>query len=309
VVPSPFGFGLWTSHFTPTLLGISCHLQPRFDARAAAERITSERISVLCAVSSQFVMILDAADGLDLTSLRVLFTGGERLPLERSREFEERTGCSVLNFYGSNETGLLSGTRTTDPLDRRISTGGRCVPEMNVRLYDDRGRRVPGDRGTGRPACRGPATSPGYYLDDEANRELFTEEGWMLMGDYVHIDDEGWLTVIGRSADFIVRGGKNISAAAVEEEASTHPCVAEAAALPVPDARLGEIVGLCVSLRPGQDLDLARLKAHFAARGVSKEWWPERLTILDAMPRSSGGKIAKAELRTRIPDLFPEISS
>jgi acyl-CoA synthetase len=305
VVPAPFGFGLWTSHFSPTLCGAPCIVQPRFDARDAAERIARNRVTVLCAVSSQFVMILDAAGDLDLSSLRVLFTGGERLPLERSREFEERTGCSVLNFYGSNETGVLSGTRVTDPLERRISSGGRCVDEMQVRLYDDSGKRIPGDVGMGRPACRGPATSPGYYEDVEANRELFTEDGWMMMGDYVEIDGDGWLSVIGRSADFIVRGGKNLSAPAIEEEVCSHPNVLQAAAVAVPDDRLGEIVGICLQLREGSSMDLESLREHLRSRGVSKEWWPERVAIVPTFPTSSGGKIAKGALRDRVAELFP----
>ncbi len=305
LVPAPFGFGLWTSHVSPTLSGSTCVLQSRFDARQAAEEIARHRVTVLCAVSSQFVMLLDAADGLDLSSLEVMFTGGERLPLERSREFEERTGCAVLNFYGSNETGVLSGTRVSDPLERRISTGGRCVEEMQVRLYDDDLARLPGDVGIGRPACRGPATSPGYFEDPEANAELFTPDGWMLMGDYVEIDADGWLTVIGRSADFIVRGGKNISAPAVEEEVCTCPGVLQAAAIAVPDERLGEIVGICVVPRAEAKLRLADIAAHLEARGVSREWWPERLAILDAFPTSSGGKIAKAALRDRVAELFP----
>ena len=306
VVPAPFGFGLWTSHFTPTLLGVPCSVQPRFDARAAAEAIVRDGITVLCAVSSQFVMILEAAEDLDLSGLRILFTGGERLPVDRCRAFEASTGCTVLNFYGSNETGMLSGTRLGDPLELRISTGGRCIPEMDVRLYDDAGRRRPGDIGVGLPACRGPACSHGYYDDDAANAELFTEDGWMRMGDFVEIDALGWLRVIGRAADFIVRGGKNLSAGAIEEEVSTHPAVAEVAAVAVPNERLGEIVGVCVALRPGKALDLAGLKRHLGDRGVTKEWWPERLAVLEAMPRSSGGKIAKGALRDRIAELFPE---
>ena len=309
VVPAPFGFGLWTAHFSPTILGAPCIVQPKFDARAAAELIERQGVTVLCAVSSQFVMILDAADDLDLSSLRVLFTGGERLPLERSREFEERTGCAVLNFYGSNETGVLSGTRVEDSLERRISSGGRCVDAMQVRLYDDALQRIPGDVGMGRPACRGPAISPGYYEDAAANAELFTDDGWMLMGDYVEIDEEGWLTVIGRSADFIVRGGKNISAPAVEEEVCSHPDVVQAAAVAVPDERLGEIVGICVQLRGQSSFDLQSLRAHLEARGVSREWWPERVAILDSFPTSSGGKIAKAELRDRVGELFPKDSA
>jgi acyl-CoA synthetase len=297
VVPAPFGFGLWTAHVTPTLLGAPCVVQSRFDAAAAAADIERHRVTVLAAVSSQFVMILDAAGDRDLSSLRVLFTGGEAISPVRAREFEQRTGCRVLNFYGSNETGLLSGTAVGDPLERRLTTGGRVVPEMQVRLYATDGRRIDGDRGEGRPACKGPATTLGYWGDDDANRQLFTDDGWMFMGDLVRIDDDGWLSVVARTADFIIRGGKNISAPAVEEEVATHPSVSLVAAVPVPDERLGERVGVFVELRPGAEIDLAALTAHLAERGVSREWWPEHLWVLPSLPRSSGGKVAKSELR------------
>lgn len=303
VVPAPFGFGLWTSHVTPTLLGAPCVVQPRFDAAQAAADIERHRVTVLAAVSSQFVMILDAAGDRDLSSLRVLFTGGEAISAVRAREFEQRTGCRVLNFYGSNETGMLSGTAVADPLERRLTTGGRVVAEMQVRLYDHDGHRIDGDRGEGRPACKGPATTLGYWGDDAANRQLFTDDGWMFMGDVVRIDDEGWLSVVARTADFIIRGGKNISAPAVEEEVSTHPAVSLAAAVAVPDDRLGERVGVFVELKPGAALDLAELTAHLAERGVSREWWPEHLWVVPSLPRSSGGKVAKAELRARAASL------
>ncbi len=298
VVPAPFGFGLWTAHVTPTLLGVPCIVQPRFDAAAAAEAIERHRVTVLCAVSSQFVMILDAMGDRDLSSLRVMFTGGEPISRYRAEEFEARTGCTILNFYGSNETGMLSGTTIDDPADLRLTTGGRCVPEMNVRLYDLDGNRIPDDRGRGRPACKGPATTPGYYDDPAANAELFTDDGWMFMGDVVTIDDDGWLSVVGRTSDFVIRGGKNISAPAVEEEVATHPAVALVGVVPAPDPRLGEKVAAFVELRPGASLDLAGLKAHLGERGVTKEWWPEYLWVVDSLPRSSGGKVAKGYLRT-----------
>lgn len=298
VVPAPFGFGLWTSHFTPTILGTTCVVQSRFDAARAATQIQQLGVTVLAAVSSQFVMILDAASGQDLSSLRVMFTGGERISASRAREFEDRTGCTILNFYGSNETGMLSGTRIGDPLEQRLTTGGRCVPEMQVRLYDQDGNRVPGDIGQGRPAAKGPTLSPGYYDDPEADQELFTDDGWMLMGDIVQIDDEGWLTVVGRTADFIIRGGKNISAASVEEEVGTHPAVAHVAAVAVPDQRLGEKVGVFVELLPGTaGLELHQLTVHLEDRGVTKQWWPEYLVVLPELPRAPGGKIAKGQLR------------
>ena len=105
------------------------------------------------------------------------------------------------------------------------------------------------------------------------------------------------LKVVGRTSDFIIRGGKNISAPAVEEEVGTHPAVAMVAAVPAPDPVFGERVAAYVELRAGASLTLEDLAAHLAARGVSKEWWPEHLVIVDDLPRSSGGKVAKGDLR------------
>ncbi|MGI9600503.1 MAG: class I adenylate-forming enzyme family protein [Acidimicrobiales bacterium] len=308
LVPAPFGFGLWTSHVTPTLLGAPCAVQSRFDAAAAARTIEQQQVSVLCAVSSQFVMLLEASGGCDLSSLRVLFTGGEAISPARAAAFEERTGCAILNFYGSNETGMLSGTRIDDPPTERHTTGGRVVDEMQVRLYDQHtGARCDGDRGEGIPACRGPATALGYWDDDDANTELVDPDGWMRMGDVVHIDGDGWLRVIGRTSDFIIRGGKNISAARVEEEVGAHPDVVLAAVVAAPDDRLGERVAVFVEVRDGTRLDLDDLRTHLAARGVSQEWWPEHLWVLDRLPRSSGGKVAKGELRERVGGLVAEV--
>ncbi|MDH3704783.1 MAG: acyl--CoA ligase [Acidimicrobiia bacterium] len=308
VVPAPFGFGLWTAHVTPTLLGLPCVVMPRFDAAAVAEAIERWRVTVLCSVSSQFAMLLDAAGDRDLSSLRVLFTGGEAISSARARAFEQRCGCTVLNFYGSNETGLLSGTRVDDPVERRLTTGGRVVPEMQVRLFDaDTGARLVGDVGRGVPACCGPATALGYWDDDEANAELVDSDGWMRMGDVVTIDPDGWLRVVGRTSDIIIRGGKNISAARVEDEVASHEAVALAAAVAVPDPRLGERVGVFVELAADPTvLGLAELREHLGGRGVSREWWPEHLWVLDELPRSSGGKVAKGELRDRAARLVAE---
>ncbi|MTA77898.1 MAG: AMP-binding protein, partial [Actinobacteria bacterium] len=147
------------------------------------------------------------------------------------------------------------------------------------------------------PACRGPATALGYWGDEGANAKLFTDDGWMLMGDIVRIDSAGVLTVIGRTSDFIIRGGKNISAPAVEAEVATHPAVAMVAAVAWPDPVFGERVCAYVELRAGASLTLDELAAHLRERSVSREWWPEQLVVVDALPRSSGGKVAKGDLK------------
>jgi acyl-CoA synthetase len=292
-VPAPYGFGLWTAHFTPAILGCPTAVLPRFSTDGLVRSIQRDRITVLCCVSTQFILLLSEAEGsgCDLSSLRVMFTGGEAVPYERARQFEELTGAVVLQFYGSNETGALSRTTLSDPPERRLSTAGRVIPEMNVRLFAS---ELPG---RGQPGCRGPLLSLGYWEDPEANDQLFTDDGWMLTGDVVEVDEAGYLSVVGRTSDFIIRGGKNISAPAVEAEISRHPSVALAAAVGAPDPVFGERVAAFVTLRPGRQLDLDDLRAHLESKGVTKEWWPERLIVLDELPRASGGKIAKGELR------------
>ena len=341
-VPAPFGFGLWTTHFTPAVLGVPTILMRRFSPELMLSLIERERATVLCAVTTQFIMMLNSPDlaRYDLTSLRVLFTGGEAIPPQRAQEFEEQTGAVLLNFYGSNETGVLTGTRIDDSQQVRLNTGGRPVPEMNVRLlHPDTGAvlkrwdeteygndvaeeqdgqiaqknqttQKPDKSNIGEnldtetvlqgvPACRGPATTLGYYDDDAANGELFTEDGWMLMGDIVRFTDD-CLQVVGRTSDFIIRGGKNISAPAVEAEVMTHPAVRLAAAVAAPDEVFGERVAVYAELREGAALDLESLTEHLTSRGVSKEWFPEHLVIVDTIPRSSGAKMAKGELREDI---------
>jgi acyl-CoA synthetase len=302
-LPAPFGFGIWTAHVTPTVLGAPCAVMPRFDADECLERVERERVSVLAAVSTQFVMMLEAPTlaARDLSSLRVLFTGGEMVPYERAVQFEDRTGCAVLQFYGSNETGALSRTTLDDDREHRLHTAGRVIPEMHVRLLADDGTDVTATRGPGIAACKGAVNCLGYLDDAEANAQLYTDDGWMLTGDYCTVDRDGYLTVSGRASDFIIRGGKNVSAAQVEDEVAMHPSVALAAAVAMPDSTFGERVCVYVEQRPGTaPLTLDALLAHLDARGVGKELWPERIEVVDALPRSSGGKVAKGELRADI---------
>ncbi len=306
VVPAPFGFGIWTSHVTPALLGVPTVVMPRFEAAAALDLIEEHRVTVLAAVSTQFILMLEALDERprDLSTLRVLFTGGEAVPYERAAAFEKSTGAVVLQFYGSNETGAVSGTSIDDPREKRLRTAGRPIPEMNLRLFDEAGRDVTGS-GAGQPGCRGPTLSRGYYgsgPDARAgNAELVRDDGWMLLGDRVTLDADGYLSVAGRIDDFIIRGGKNISGPGVEEQVATHPAVSLAAAVAMPDPVFGERVCVYVELRPGHDAPgLDALTDHLASRNVSKESWPERIVVVDTLPRGSGGKVAKQKLREDI---------
>ena len=308
-VPAPFGFGMWTAHFSPTIMGVPTVVMEKFDAHVALDLIEREKVTVLCCVSTQFIMLLNAQAERprDLSSLRSMFTGGEAVPYERAAEFEEVTGAAVLQFYGSNETGLLSGTTAEDTRERRLRTAGQLIDEMNTRLYDpDTGEDITGKSATGQPGCVGPATCLGYWNDEAGNKKLYTPDGWMLMGDIVNIDAEGYLRVVGRTSDFIIRGGKNISAPAVEEEVGTHPAVALVAAVAAPDKVFGEKVAIYVVPRQGMTVTLESISQHLSARGVSKEWFPEHLILVDELPVSSGGKTAKGDLKADIKRRFAD---
>jgi len=258
-------------------------------------------VSVLAAVSTQFIMILNekTLSQYDLSSLRILFTGGEAVPYERAAQFEESTGSKVLQFYGSNETGALSYTTTRDTREQRLKTAGRVIEWMDVKLLDEKtGRLAASNRG--QPICRGLLTCKGYFNNEAGNRELFTADGHLTLSDIVTVDAEGYLTVVGRVGDCIIRGGKNISAAAVEEAVLRHPNIDTAAAVAMSDTTFGERVCIYVSLSEGAEVSLDDLVAFLLSQGISKEWIPEKMIVLPEMPTVSGGKIAKHVLRADI---------
>lgn len=300
LVPAPYGFGIWSAHAVPIVLGIPVIMLRKYDSDSAIQLIENHQVTVMAAVTTQFIKMLhsQAMNAVDVSSLKFLYTGGEAIPSGRAREFETRTGAKILNFYGSNESGMLSYTTTNDTNSQRLKTAGQIVPSMNVQLLDPNNEEVIGE--PGRSASAGPASSYGYYADAEANEELLTKDGQLLTGDLCTIDDDGYLRVVGRTSSFIIRGGKNISEVAVEEAVAAHPAVAHVAAIGVPDPVYGERVRAVVELHPGYDLHLEELKTFLEAQEVSKELWPEQLQVVEELPLSSGGKVAKAELRKNV---------
>jgi acyl-CoA synthetase len=301
VVPSPFGFGLWMAHFSPTMLGAPTVLPGEFDVDATLAQLEANRVTVLAAVTTQVLMLLhsERLDHTDLSALRIVQSGGERVPFDPAAEFEERTGAKILQFYGSNEAGCVCGTTMDDTKAHRLGTAGKVFPEMHVRLFDDDGNDTTAT-GRGRSACKGPGITPGYFGNPAANEKLFRGDGWMYLGDIVEIDEDGYLRVVGRTADFIIRGGHNVSAPAVEEELLAHPDVAMAGVVGMPDPIVGERVCAYLVTKSGDEIPLDAVTGFLAERGVSKTMWPERLVFVAELPQGSGGKVGKAALRDDI---------
>jgi acyl-CoA synthetase len=300
-VPIIGGFGLWMSHFSPLMVGAPTIVLPQFTPEATLAAVERHGATILAAVPTQLNMLMHhpLMASTDFTSLRITHSGGEHVPLAEARRFEQITGSAVLQFYGSTEAGCVSGpTRASDSVEQRLGTAGRVIPEMNVRLFDPSGNDVT-SYGRGQCAARGPALCPGYFDDEKANAVLYRSDGWLMLGDIVEVDAEGFLRVVGRASDFIIRGGLNISAPEVEDGVRRHPRVQQVAAVAMPDRIVGERVCAFIVTADGRPLSLDELIDFLERDEVPKYLWPERVECVGALP-TVAGKVAKASLRQQV---------
>jgi acyl-CoA synthetase (AMP-forming)/AMP-acid ligase II len=201
----------------------------------------------------------------------------------------------VLGGWGQTEDALVTLGIPGDPDDKLIDTDGFPWPGMRVRTVDELGSpTAPGTEG--RLQVTGPFVFVGYAERLEMTRQGFDGE-WFDTGDLAVIDADGYLSISGRTKDVIIRGGENIPVAYVENVLYEHPDIAEVAVVGRPDPRLQERACACVVLAAGASLTFDDLKAFLAEKGVAKQYWPERLEVLDALPRTASGKIQKFKLR------------
>jgi 2-hydroxy-7-methoxy-5-methyl-1-naphthoate---CoA ligase len=268
-------------------------------AFAAIERERVTITSVVPAALQRWLEYRAANPGTDLTSLRLLQSGGARLPEAVARQVTPALGCTLQQVYGMSE-GLLCLTRPDDPPDVVLHTQGRPVcPDDEILLVDDEGRPV-ADGEPGVLLTRGPYTPRGYYRGGELNARAFVGDGWYSTGDIVRRRPDGNLTVEGRDKDVINRGGEKIPAEEVEDGAHRLPGVRLAAAVAMPDPDLGERICLYVVPEPGTTVTLAEVRAVMERAGVARFKQPERLVLVDDLPSTTVGKTDKKSLRADI---------
>ncbi|BCP05344.1 class I adenylate-forming enzyme family protein [Mycobacterium paraintracellulare] len=193
-------------------------------------------------------------------------------------------------------TPLSPGEHEGEPEWARLTTDGKPQPGSAVRILGTDGADCPPGV-DGEVVVRGPDQFIGYQ-DPSLNAKAFTDDGWFRTGDLGQLDAQGRLTITDRIKDVVIRGGETISSGQVEEVLNAHPALADGVAVAAPDSRYGEVVAAIVILKPGCVLDLDDLRAHFAASGLAKQKTPERLAIVDELPRTSLGKVRKVQLRT-----------
>ncbi|MGB8403203.1 MAG: AMP-binding protein [Mycobacterium sp.] len=239
--------------------------------------------------------ILDVAerDGLDLSGLTEYTTGAAGVAGALIRR-AARFGVGAFRCYGSSEHPTISSGRPEDPVDKRADTDGRIAPGTQIRLVDDDGHDV-GNGCAGEILTRGPELFAGYTDDRHTSASMV--DGWFRTGDVGRLDADGYLTITDRKKDIIVRGGENISSKEVEDVLSSHPAVAEAAAVGLADEKYGERVCAFVVVKPGQTFGLSDAAAHFQQCGLARQKTPERVIVVPELPRTASGKVQKHLLR------------
>jgi non-ribosomal peptide synthetase component E (peptide arylation enzyme) len=286
---------------TPLLNAASSVLLEHWSPAAALDLIASERADLATAVPTQVIKMLQdpAVGNHDYPSLRVFTNAGSALPPDVAAGVERTFGCTVQAVYGSTDGGVPVMTRVTDPPVKRYSTVGKLLPETDLRLVDAELNDVPvGD--AGEIIFRGPTKTLGYLNDPQRTAETFIDDGWYRSGDLGRLDDDGYLSIVGRVKDVIIRGGQNLSPREIEDLIVTHPAVAEVGVIGIPDAVYGERACACVALRAGHEIELAELNEFLESQDIAKYKLPEHLELFDELPKSAGGKISKVELRHEI---------
>ncbi len=265
------------------------------DVFAAIDQHRVTHIHVVPALLIRWINDPAAAD-YDLSSVRVIQSGGQRLqPETRLRTERVFRNVTVQENFGMSE-GLLMFVRLDDPAEVRLETVGRPIcPDDEVRLVGEDGADVP-DGEVGELWARGPYTLRGYYKAPEHNERAFSADGFYRSGDLMWRHLSGNYVVAGRTKDLINRGGEKISAEEVENLILAHPAVLNVACVPVPDPLFGERMCACVILRPGYTLTLAQLTDFLARAEIAKHKLPEQLALFASFPLTPVGKVSKKDL-------------
>jgi acyl-CoA synthetase (AMP-forming)/AMP-acid ligase II len=284
------------SMLRPLLSGARTVFIDGWDPALAVEVV--HRFGVTCTAGTPFHLagILELGDtGNKLASLREFLVGAAPVAEEIGRR-AAKAGISTFRSYGATEHPTVTGEHEGEPEWARLSTDGKPLPGSAVRIVGPEGADCPTGV-DGEVVVCGPDQFIGYQ-DPALNDDAFTADGWFRTGDLGHLDAQGRLTITDRIKDVIIRGGETISSGQVEEVLNAHPMVADGVAVAAPDSRYGEVVAVVVVLKPGCALDLDGLRAHFVASGLARQKTPERLAIVEQLPRTSLGKVRKAQLRT-----------
>ena len=290
-LPLSHSFGLNGALLAPLLVGAAIRLVERFTADDVAALMSRERITVLPAVATMFRRLLDVPTFSGCAALRLAVSGAAPCPWELAREWRARTGVRIVRGYGMTELFRPLSYRVDDTTDLPDAVG-RAVPGVEARVVDGGAPLAAGE--VGELWIRSPAAMEGYLGAPDDTRAVLSD-GWFRTGDLASIDAGGWVRIVGRKRERILRGGHSVFPPEVEAVLLTHPGVAEAAVVGVPHAELGEDIVAFVVMRAGSPAGADELIA-FCRERLAAYKYPRRITLMAALPRSATGKVLKARL-------------
>ena len=271
-----------------------------FDPEMVLRAVDQERCTALLGVPTMFIAELEHPDfeQYDTSSLRTGIMAGSPCPMEVMKKVVDVMGASEITIaYGQTESSpVITQTRTDDPLERRVSTVGRKLPDVEVKIVDvDTGEEV-GPNEQGDLCTRGYLVMRGYYKMDDRTGEVIDDEGWLHTGDLAVMDEDGYVRITGRAKDMIIRGGENVYPREIEEFLYTHPEVSDVQVYGVPDEKYGEKVAAAVKLREDSDLTAEDVQ-DYCRENIARYKVPEYVDFVEEYPMTASGKIQKYKLR------------
>jgi len=297
-MPSPMAhqLGFMYGLVLPAMMGATAVLQDVFVAAAMAEQITQEGATFTMGATPFLNDLSDhcIATGTTTPTLRIFVSAGAPIPRPLVSKARRALGAAVISAWGMSENGAVTTTRLEDPEEKVTGTDGRPLPGMEVRVVDPAGRTVATGE-EGQLQVRGCSNFVGYLK--RPGLAGVDAEGWFDTGDVARMDADGYIRIAGRSKDIIIRGGENIPVVEIEDMLFKHPSVATVAIVGFPDDRLGERACAYVVPRPGATLSFEEMVAWLKDQKTAVQYIPERLEIVDDVPRTPSGKIQKFRLR------------
>ena len=302
-IPVPFYhcFGMVLGNLACTTHGSAMVIPAAgFNAKATLRAVAAERCTSLYGVPTMFIAELGEPDlaGYDLSSLRTGIMAGSPCPIEVMRQVVDQMNMSEVTIaYGMTETSPVSTqTSADDPLEKRVTTVGRVHPHVEIRIVDPATSEIVPRGTSGEFQTRGYSVMLGYWNEPERTAEAIDADGWMHTGDLAVMDDEGYVNIVGRIKDMIIRGGENVYPREVEEFLYTHPDIVDVQVIGVPDTRYGEEIMAWVQLRDGADTTTDDIK-DFCRGTIAHYKVPRYIKITDTFPMTITGKIQKFKMR------------
>ena len=279
------------------LAGGKVILMDRFDPKLMLEYVQTEKVSQIGASPTMYRLLLSTPgqERYDLSSVQRLAFSSEPLPLDLAQALHERMGCHLENIYGMTETMVISWTNPKDTWERAATTVGQPAPGARVRIVDDERLPLPvGERGE--VAVQTSQMMTGYHHNPELTAQVLDEEGWFYTGDIGYVGEDGYLRLVDRKKDLIIRGGENIYPVEVEQYVERHALVRRAGVIGVPSEVGGEAVWAYLELQPGATLT-AKEVLSFCRGQIAPFKIPAQVRFVERLPTTAAGKVQKFKLR------------